>query len=982
MYKKLFYYVVFTLLFLIGLKCNAQIYDNYKLSPFFIDNGEKWVDSVFNSLSIDERIAQLFIVSAWSNKSKNHVDEITKLIKDYKIGGLIFMQGGPVRQAILTNYYQSISKTPLFISIDAEWGLGMRLDSTVSFPRQMMLGALHDDTLIYEMGKEIAIECKRLGIQINYAPVIDINNNYLNPVIGRRSFGENKEQIVQKAYCYMSGMQDNRVIAVGKHFPGHGDTDSDSHLGLPVVCSSVEQLDTMELYPFKKLISKGVAGIMVAHLSVPALDTTINLPSTLSPKIIKGLLKTELGFKGLVFTDALNMKGVSNYFNPGDIEVKAILAGNDILVFSEDVPYAICKIEEAIDSGLISMDDINERCKKVLAAKYWSGLNKLNPVNLNNLYEDLNSPKAQLLRRKLIENSLTLVKNENNLVPFYRLDTLKIASLAIGEANENTFQEYLSLYADIKHYNLPANAHIKIIDSVINCVSQYNVVVVSIHNSNSDALRNFGISEQTINILNILSEKTSIVLDIFGTPYCLSKLNNLNKIKSVLISYDDYELTKKLSAQLLFGGIPSVGVLPVSASNDFKSGKGIIIRNKIRLKYSIPEELGIDSKKLNKIDSLVNYAINKKAFPGCQIIVIKDGIEFYHKSFGYFTYEKADKVTNNTIYDLASLTKVFATTISLMKLCDENKFDITNKLSYYLPNLKSTNKKNIFIEDVLTHQAKLMPWIPYYIRTVKNDSLRAYFYNKNFSDLYSVKVADSMYVRNNFRDTIYKLIDESELLKKKGYKYSDLGFYFMQQIIENITKTSLDNYTKTNFYKPIGATTLGYKPLDFFWTYQIAPTEFDRVFRRQIIDGYVHDQGAALLGGVAGHAGLFSNANDLAKIMQMLLQNGEYGGRKYLNKETVELFTACRFCPSNRRGLGFDKPETNPKLASPACKCVSAKSFGHSGFTGTFAWADPENQLIYIFLANRVYPDAENNLIIDLNTRTKIQEVIYDALKK
>jgi len=981
-YKKLFYYVVFTLLFLIGLKCNAQIYDNYKLSPFFIDNGEKWVDSVFNSLSIDERIAQLFIVSAWSNKSKNHVDEITKLIKDYKIGGLIFMQGGPVRQAILTNYYQSISKTPLFISIDAEWGLGMRLDSTVSFPRQMMLGALHDDTLIYEMGKEIAIECKRLGIQINYAPVIDINNNYLNPVIGRRSFGENKEQIVQKAYCYMSGMQDNRVIAVGKHFPGHGDTDSDSHLGLPVVCSSVEQLDTMELYPFKKLISKGVAGIMVAHLSVPALDTTINLPSTLSPKIIKGLLKTELGFKGLVFTDALNMKGVSNYFNPGDIEVKAILAGNDILVFSEDVPYAICKIEEAIDSGLISMDDINERCKKVLAAKYWSGLNKLNPVNLNNLYEDLNSPKAQLLRRKLIENSLTLVKNENNLVPFYRLDTLKIASLAIGEANENTFQEYLSLYADIKHYNLPANAHIKIIDSVINCVSQYNVVVVSIHNSNSDALRNFGISEQTINILNILSEKTSIVLDIFGTPYCLSKLNNLNKIKSVLISYDDYELTKKLSAQLLFGGIPSVGVLPVSASNDFKSGKGIIIRNKIRLKYSIPEELGIDSKKLNKIDSLVNYAINKKAFPGCQIIVIKDGIEFYHKSFGYFTYEKADKVTNNTIYDLASLTKVFATTISLMKLCDENKFDITNKLSYYLPNLKSTNKKNIFIEDVLTHQAKLMPWIPYYIRTVKNDSLRAYFYNKNFSDLYSVKVADSMYVRNNFRDTIYKLIDESELLKKKGYKYSDLGFYFMQQIIENITKTSLDNYTKTNFYKPIGATTLGYKPLDFFWTYQIAPTEFDRVFRRQIIDGYVHDQGAALLGGVAGHAGLFSNANDLAKIMQMLLQNGEYGGRKYLNKETVELFTACRFCPSNRRGLGFDKPETNPKLASPACKCVSAKSFGHSGFTGTFAWADPENQLIYIFLANRVYPDAENNLIIDLNTRTKIQEVIYDALKK
>lgn len=983
LYKRLL--AVFVLIFSSVIVFNAAIdirHNDEKIVPPFINKDVSWVDSVFNSMSNDEKITQLFMVAAYSNRNKAHVDEISKLIKDYKIGGLIFFQGGPARQAILTNYYQSISKTPLFISIDGEWGLSMRLDSTMTFPRQMMLGALDNDSLIYEMGKEIACECIRMGIQINFAPVIDINNNYLNPVIGRRSFGEDKEKIVRKACNYMNGLQDYNVMAVGKHFPGHGNTDADSHLSLPVICSSYEQLDSTEFYPFKQLISKGVTGIMVAHLSVPALDSTTNLASTLSPLIVKDLLKGKLGFKGLVFTDALNMKGVSKYFKSGDLEVRALKAGNDILVFPEDIPLALKQIKQAIDSGEISMDEINEKCKKVLAAKYWAGLNKLQPIDLTNLYEDLNTPTAMLLRRKLVEGSLTLVKNENNLVPFYRLDTISFASLAIGASSQNTFQDYLSLYANIKHFTIKSNEKIKNIDTIINSLAKYNTIIISIHNSNSDALKDFGITEQTINIINILSEKSNIILDIFGTPYCLSKLNNISRIKAILLSYDDYELTKQLSAQLLFGGIPSKGILPVTVSNDFKLGYGIILKNKIRLKYSVPEELGIDSKYLNKIDSLVSYAIKKKAFPGCQIVVAKDGIVFYRKSFGYYTYEKVNKVTNDDIYDLASLTKIFSSTISLMKLCDENKFEITNKLSDYLPELKTTNKKNIYIEDVLTHQARLAPWIPFYIKTIKNDSIRKYYYNKEYTSLYSVKIADSLFLRNDYKENIYKQINESELLLKKEYKYSDLGFYYMQQIIEKNSNTSLDNFTQNNFYKQLGASNLGYNPLERFPIYMIIPTEFDRTFRKQIVNGYVHDQGAALLGGVGGHAGLFSNANDLTKVLQMLIQKGEYGGRKYISKETVDLFTSCRFCPANRRGLGFDKPENNHKLASPACKCVSPKSFGHSGFTGTFAWADPENNLTYIFLSNRVYPDADNNLIISLNTRTKIQEVIYNSINK
>ncbi|RLD64397.1 MAG: serine hydrolase [Bacteroidetes bacterium] len=955
---------------------------DYKKKPPFVKTKSTWVDSVYNSLSKDEKIAQLFMVAAYSNKDSNHVNNISGLINKYKIGGLIFFQGGPVRQAKLTNYYQSISKTPLMIATDAEWGLEMRLDSTIRYPRQMTLGAIQDNSLIYEMGEAIAHQCKRMNINVNFAPVIDVNSNPSNPVINSRSFGENKQNVAYKGLAYMMGLQDNNVLATAKHFPGHGDTDTDSHKTLPVVKKSYSRLKSVELFPFKILINKGLGSVMVAHLYIPALDNTKNLPSTLSKKIVTNILKNKLKFSGLIFTDALNMKGITKYYKPGDIEVKALLAGNDILLFPNDVPKAINKIKIAIENGILSWDEIDEKCKKIIAAKKWQGLDNYKPVELKNLYADLNNEKALYIKQKLVEKSLTLLKNDNNLIPFKKLDTLKMASVAVGCKSENSFQQQLNLYNSISNFNINKNADKSQFDSLADTLSNYNSVIVSIHNTDMRPSKKFGITQQTIDFINNLSSKTNVILTVFANPYCLSYFQNISNIRALLMSYEDNKLTQKMSAQLLFGGIPALGKLPVTASKQFKINSGIILKKQIRLKYSVPQELGIDKKKIQKIDSIILDAINQKAMPGCEVLFAKKGVVFYHKSFGYHTYEDSIPVKLNDIYDIASITKVASTTASLMKLKDEHKFEVNDKLSDYLCYLDTTDKKEIKIIDVLTHQARLKPWIPFYLNTMVNDSLKSNIYSKTYSKDYSVKVCDSLYILNTYRDSIYRSIVDSSLREENGYKYSDLGYYFLYQIIEQITKKPLQDYVSQTFYKPLGANKICYNPIGFFKRDEIVPTQNDTTFRKQLLHGYVHDPGAAMLGGVAGHAGLFTNANDLAKVAQMFLQKGKYAEEKYLKSRTVKYFTSCPYCnKGNRRGIGFDKPEMDFTKEGPTDHCVSSKSYGHTGFTGTMMWIDPQNQTIYIFLSNRINPNQDNHKLVEMNVRTNIQKAFYDALK-
>lgn len=957
----------------IAINSNAQ----------FVHNDSVWADSVFKTLAPDDRITQLFMVSIAATGDKYYFENIAKTICTYKPGGVIFFKGGVRKTASWINYLQKQTDVPLLVGIDAEWGLSMRLDSTTAFPRQLTLGAIQDDSLIYQMGLEIGRECKRMGVQINFAPVVDINSNPKNPVINSRSFGENKYKVADKAWMYMNGLQDAGIYACAKHFPGHGDTDTDSHLALPVIHHSKEKIDTLDLFPFKKLISKKVASVMVGHLNVPALDTSKGSISSLSKPIVTDLLKKKLGFDGLVISDALDMMGVSKTYKKGNAELKALQAGIDILLYPQNIHDALKRIKKAIDSGEISQSTINEKCKKILLYKHHLGLSSYYSVELDSLYDDLNSPEAENIQHILYEKSVTMVKNEKNLIPLLKLDTLCIASVAVGDSTLKTYQSVLQRYAPVDAFALSKKHKKNQADSLVKLLANYNLVIVSLHNTTNLAYNDFGITQQTIDFIDTLRQSKKIVLEIFANPYSLAMLKDTENIESVIVSYQDNTVSEENSAQLIFGGISCDGKLPVTASLQFPLNTGIVSDSACRLKYTTPQELDISPDDLVMIDSLAMKGIKEKAYPGCVVLVAKDGKVFYNKAFGYHTYENKEPMLTSDIFDMASITKIAASTMAIMKLYDDGKLDVDKTLGNYLPVLKKTNKEHIVIRDLLAHQAKLKAWIPFYLKTIKNGKTDTNIYKKIKSPKYPFRVADSMYIRIDYPDSIIKEIIKSPLNKKKEYLYSDMGFYLMMMIIEKLSGEKYEDYIKENFYWPLGMSTAGFIPRDRFELSRIVPTELDTAWRKQLVWGDVNDQGAAMMGGVCGHAGLFCNAYDLATLLQMLLQKGTYAGKQYLKPSTIEEFTRCQFPENkNRRGLGFDKPVLDLKEASINSKSASASSYGHSGFTGTFFWTDPEENLIYIFLSNRVYPDPGNKKISTLSIRPDIHQAIYDAIAK
>tara|TARA_B100000963_G_scaffold276064_1_gene244324 strand:+ start:19307 stop:22237 length:2931 start_codon:yes stop_codon:yes gene_type:complete len=951
-------------------------------STVFFSEDTYWVDSVLSELSDDEKIAQLLMVAAYSNKDENHKTYVSELIKKYKIGGLMFLQGGPVRQAKLTNYYQSISKTPLMIAIDAEWGVAMRLDSCLRFPWQMTLGATIDKSLIYEMGVEIARQCKLLGIHINFAPVVDVNSNPNNPIINNRSFGENPVKVGELSTLYMKGMQDNNVLACAKHFPGHGDTDDDSHKTLPVVEKNKTELENVELLPYKMLIDSGLGSIMTAHLHIPSLDNTKDLAVSLSKKVVEGLLKNEMGFKGLAITDALNMKGVSQFYKPGEVDVMALLAGNDVLLFAEDVPKAIENIKLAIKQKKISQDEINARCKKVLMAKKWMGLNKYEPVNLERISQKIITNNTEVINRKLVQSSLTLLQNYDDLLPLQNLDTLNIASVCIGE-NTSVFQQVLSKYTKVTHFKISDNASSKEQALLLNKLSEFNLVIASVHKSNSNPWKSYKINRNTDVFLQSVAMQSKVILTIFANPYSLNSLFITNNFDALVLSYQNSEIAQDKTAQAIFGGFAFKGKIPVSTKH-FNLDQGIKTYP-IRMRYVTPEEINFKSENLYKIDSIVKSAISEKATPGCQVLIAKDGNVFFDKAYGFHTYQKKNPVLTTDIYDVASVTKIVATIPLLMKMVDSGFIDLEKTLGDYL-DLDSTNKDTLVLRHILAHQSALKPWIPFYLKTLNSDStglfsLRDTLYSDIIDTTYTHQVANNLFLHNNYPDSIIDQIVQSDLLNKSKYKYSDLGYYFFKKIIEDYYQLRLDKILESKFYTSIGMESLGYNPLKRIDSSRIVPTELDFIFRSQLLKGYVHDQGAAMQGGVGGHAGIFANANDLAKIMQMYLQDGEYANQKYISKKTLKEFTKCQFPEDdNRRGAGFDKPVLDDKFGGPTCKGVSKNSFGHSGFTGTLVWADPNTNIIYVFLSNRIHPDAENKKLIKMNIRTEIMKVIYDSI--
>lgn len=980
-----------------------------KADPEFLLASAQWVDSVLHSLSLEERIAQMIMVAAYSDGNIKNETEVTKFVSQYKVGGLVFFQGTPCRQALLTNYYQSLAKTPLLIAMDAEWGLAMRLDSTVRYPRQLTLGAIEDDRLIFDMGRQIADQLKRLGVHINFAPVLDLNNNPDNPVINSRSFGEDVVSVTRKSLFYMIGMENNGILTVAKHFPGHGDTGTDSHEEMPVLDHSRKRIDSLELAPYRELIYNGLSGIMTAHLHIPALDAREQIPVSLSGSVVDTLLKRQMGFKGLIFTDALNMKSITVHYAPEEAAEMALLAGNDVLLMPGDVPAVINHLARLVKRGRVSEESINERCRKILSAKYWAGLKHYTPVNTDHLYEDLNKPEYVLLQHRLTESSLTVLQNIGRLLPLRHLDTLKVASVVFGDLPDTVFQRTLGLYMPVTDFFIKGDGSDRN-DSLITVLKKFNLVIASVHSNDMNPEHQYGITDLTIGFIDTLSAAQNVVLDLFANPFLLNRFRRLNRLKSLVISYENSPLAQELSAQAIFGAISMGGVLPVSCLNWKAKQAGIRISGTGRLKFSIPLEAGMNGDTLFKIDAIVENAIEKQAIPGCQILVARKGKVILNRAYGSHVYKGKRTVCTTDLYDLASVTKVAATTQAVMRLVDEGCIDINQKLSAYLPYLENTDKKDLVIKDMLLHQSGLLPFIQFYYSTMepvfKNQSLvtstltetnpikagNGQYLNRytrykdeivsnRFSEGYPYKMADNLYISGSWPDTIYQGIANSRLNPKKEYVYSDLGFILLKQLVDSITRVPFVTFLDSVFYRKIGAATLGFNPLERFRADNIAPTEEDQIFRKQLIHGYVHDPRAAMLGGVAGHAGLFGNALDLAKLLQMMLNGGEYGGERFISPSTIDLFTKEPLgINGSRRGLGFDKPEPDKTKTGPSCASASPVSYGHTGFTGTIVWVDPAYDLIYIFLSNRVYPDASNNQLLETNIRTAVQQVIYNAV--
>ncbi len=945
------------------------------------EKNTKWVDSVYSSLTIEQRIAQLMVIRAYSWKDSTYNDSLIRVVKQNNVGGVCFFKGSPVNQANLTNRLQQETQTPVLITIDAEWGLGMRLDSAFSFPRQMALGAIADDSMIYEMGRMIGRSCRRLGVHVNFAPVADVNNNPENPVISFRSFGENPDLVARKSVMYMKGMQSEGIMATAKHFPGHGDTDSDSHLSLPVIKHSRQRLDSVELSPFRELIREGVEGVMIAHLYLPCLDSAENTPATLSQSVVTRLLKEQLGFKGYVITDALDMKGVTKNHKPGEIEVRALLAGNDILLLPQHVEIAVRGIKTAIDSGLLTDSMLESRCKRMLALKQHLGVGKKSFIHTDNLVADLNPPEAEVLNHRMAKASVTLVKNKMQMIPLAGLDHRKIAELSIGDSLPNIFQSTINRYFPVAVFNTPRNFTRAFADSIFRQVIAFDIVILGIHGISSNSADTFGLTHDILRLIDTITLVNRTILVIFGTPYSLARIPRLNKPEAVIVAYQENLSTEHAAAEIIFGGIGARGKLPVSTAL-FPYGAGDQTE-KDRLENVVPEEIGIPRQALDEIDSIALKGIEARAFPGCQILLAKNGKIYYEKAFGQPRYEDTVKATMQHIYDLASITKVAATSLAIMKLYDEGRIKLNDSLGRYLPFLKRSNKANLQIRDVMTHQAGLQDWIPFYKATMLNGEADPGIYQPEPSAEFPERVAQNLYIRETYSDTIYKRIAGSPLRSSRDYKYSDLGFYLLRLVVERISGQSFGKFLDSAFYKPLGLLTMGFKPRDRFNMSRLVPTEYDNEFRKQLVWGEVHDPGAAMLGGVSGHAGLFSNAADLAVILQMLLQGGTYGGKQYLTPATVSEFTRVQFPEKgNRRALGFDKPALNPALDGPTCPGASPRSFGHSGFTGTYIWADPANGLLYVFLSNRVYPSAENHKLSEMNIRTNIHQSAYDILHR
>ena len=948
-----------------------------------------WVDSVLADLDTAQRLGQLIVARAHPDGSRGTLAEFTALVDAAAVGGVCFFGSSPQQLADWTAALRADTvRLPLLFALDAEWGPAMRIGSELSgrLPYALTQGAANDPALTRELGQEAGRQLRLLGIDMSLGPVADLNSNPDNPVIGRRSFGEQPIRAGRLAQAFARGLADAGVLAVAKHFPGHGAPSIDSHEGLPTLDATRAQLDSTDLVPFRLLAQDGIAGIMTGHLAVPALDPRVGVPASLSPGITEGILRNEYKYEGLVVSDGLDMAAVQDStLAPGEVSVRAFLAGNDVLLLPPDPLAAHQALLQAMRAGRFDGYRLESSVRRVLLAKYAALQRRLPEEQLSGTVASrLGDFKLRSLNERLYRAAVTPARLRTAQLPLGEVGTVRTAVLSIGSpaGEPSPFQSTAELHQPLSMLHLGKPLDRLEVERWTEQLSSYDRVLVGLHGLSSDG--DYGLVASHLRVLRAAALKTEVIVVVFGSPYALRRLAGL---PNVLVAYEDTPMAQRAAAEVIYGSTRARGTLPVSVPGGFRAGRAAPTGGTtFRLRLSTAANAGMSELKLNRLESIVEEAMRTQATPGGVLLAARDGEIGAFRSYGKFTYEdEALPVDLNTVYDLASVTKVAATTLAIMKLHEQRRISVYDSLGRYVVRLRGTNKGSLVIADILAHEARLRPWIPFYESTILTDkegarSYRPDVYAPQRGGPYGTSVTDRLFIADAYRDTVYNQIYRSELRSQTGYRYSDLGFYLMAVLVEEMTGQTLDEYVYQEFYRPLGLRTIGFNPLERLSLERIPPTEDDDYFRFGRVQGYVHDMGAAMLGGVSGHAGLFSDAYDLAVIMQMLLNEGYYGGRRYFEPATVRLFTR-RHPQSTRRGLGWDMAELSRKGGGNMSPLASARTFGHLGFTGTCAWADPETGVVFVWLTNRTFPKMTPNLFGKENYRPRLQGVVYESLR-
>lgn len=921
---------------------------------------KQWVDSVFSTLDEGRKIGQLFMIPISSYATEEQIDALLDEIKDYEPGGLYIKGGGPITLARLVNKLQKKSKVPMMTAISAEWGPGQTLDSITDLHKPLVSTALKNDSLFSVWVSEIARQMDLLNLHINMSPNADheMSEGYL------RYFSNDEKIVARQAILFSRVLQSEGILSVARHVSRNTKAGNVRDTTLVL---KLDQIDTAAYLSFHQLIDSGVDGIMTKNLHFSMTGENGIVPASISPVFTTEILRKKLKFGGLIFTDLSDFKNINPKMKSGDAEFVAFSSGNDVLMMPENINDGIKRIAKAIKKDKVLQQQLDTSVKKILEAKFNAGLSHYRPISTDNLLRKLNSPQSKLLTHQLAEASITVVKNTNGYLPVMTLEDNSFTCISIGKQKDNEFTRYLNKYVPFET--------IQILDAKDTAGLQLKdkTIIIAVYQYAAN------LEKALTSWVNKIASRENVILVHFGNP---STLSNYQNTSATIAAYTEQNDMCQIVPQIIFGALPSKGSLPLDVG-PLKSGISFRTVKTDRLSYTLPEAAGLDSRTLEKIEKIMNEAIADGATPGCHVLVAKDGKVVYEKSAGFLSYDKKTPVTEETIYDLASVTKVSATLQTTMFLYEHEMIDLNKKASYYLPELRESNKKDIILKDILTHQAGLWPTVFFWTSTLKDGKQLPEYYSTVQSSEYPFPVSGNIFAVKSMKDSLWKWTIQSKVREKPNrtpydFRYSDVGSYILQHLAERLLNQPMDEFLGQNLYEPLGAGTLGYLPLTKFPISRVAPTENDTIFRKNLLTGYVHDQGAAMHGGIAGHAGLFGDANDLAKLGQMWLQEGHYGGIRYFKPSTVNLFTAKQY-DGSRRALGWDKPPVG-EYVTPTSLFASSKTFGHTGFTGTCIWVDPEFNLVYIFLSNRVNPDMNNNKLGNSNIRPRIQDIVYQSM--